>query len=69
MVITVLVQVVPSIKQLFYFENFLFWVANLVIDYTSTSHHSVMVKSIVSNVSFLSVSIQIIKFVNIYAVS
>ncbi len=69
MVVTILVQVVATVKKLFNFIDFLFRVADLIIDNPSSSHNTIMVEGVVSNVSLLSITAHIIKLIHVDSIS
>ena len=65
MLIAVLVQVVATVKQLFDLVNFLFRVTNLVVNNSCSSHDSIVVKRVVSNISLLRITAEVIELVNV----
>lgn len=68
MVVAVLVQVVPTVEQFFYFIDLFFRVTYLVINDSCTAHDSIVVESVVADVCLLSIAAQVIKLVNVDSV-
>lgn len=68
MIVTLHVHVIPGVKQLFDFLNFLLGICNFAFNDPCCHHDLIMVETAVVHVGLLCVSSQIVKFVNVNAI-